>query len=97
MAVHAHLPNKGGKHPVLDWLVTFMAVAGPALGVPQVIEIFVTHDASGLSLAAWIGFTCYTIVFLTYGAVYKLKPVIVAQSLWLCVYVSVIFGILVYG
>lgn len=97
MATHAHVKHKGGKHPLLDGLVTIMAVVGPLLGLPQVFEIFAGQDASGVSLAAWLGFTFYTLVFLSYGIVYKLKPVIVAQSLWLCIYILVISGILLYG
>lgn len=97
MAVHAHIPKNHNKHPILDKLVVIMAVVGPLLGVPQVVEIYAGQDASGVSLIAWLGFTLYTIVFLTYGIVYKLKPVIVAQALWLCVYLSVVGGVLLYG
>jgi|SRR5687767_2435947 uncharacterized protein with PQ loop repeat len=99
MATHAHINHskKPNKHPVLDGLVTAMAVVGPLFGLPQVYEIYVGQDASGVSLASWLGFSFYTLVFLTYGIVYKLKPVIIAQSLWLCIYILIISGILLYG
>lgn len=97
MATHAHVNHKKGKHIFLDRLVVVMAVVGPLLGIPQVVDIYVGQDASGVSLLAWLGFSFYTLVFLIYGITYKLRPVIVAQSLWLCVYVFVISGILLYG
>lgn len=97
MATHAHVSRKPGKHPALDSLVALMAIAGPLLGLPQAIQIFVERDATGLSIWAWLGFTAYTLVFLTYGIVYRLRPVIVTQILWLCLYLAVISGIVVYG
>jgi uncharacterized protein with PQ loop repeat len=99
MATHAHINHakKSNKHGLLNGLVSVMAVVGPLLGLPQVFEIFVGQDASGVSLITWIGFSFYTLVFLTYGIVYKLKPVIIAQSLWFAIYSLIIIGTLLYG
>jgi uncharacterized protein with PQ loop repeat len=95
MPVHAHIPHRRPK-TLLDWSVTVMAVVGPLLGLPQIIEIYTTQNVSGLSLLAWIGFTFYTLVFLTFGIVHKLKPLIITQTLWLATYILIIIGILLY-
>ncbi|HSE29295.1 MAG TPA: hypothetical protein VLA77_01790 [Candidatus Saccharimonadales bacterium] len=96
MAAHAHVP-KNGKHTFLNKIVNVMAVVGPLFGLPQVISIHTTHQVEGLALWSWIGFCAYSIVFLTYGIVYKLRPVILAQVMWLTVYTLIIVGILLYN
>jgi len=96
MAAHAHIKPKG-RVAVLERLVAVMAIAGPLFGLPQVIGIFVSHDASSIALWSWVGFSCYSLVFLWYGIVNKLKPVIIAQVMWLTIYSLVITGTLLYG
>lgn len=74
-----------------------MAVVSPLLGVPQAVEIFVERDASGLSLFSWLAFTAVALVFLAYAITHRIKPLIVAEALWLVVYAAIIPGILIYG
>lgn len=98
MATHAHLgKTKSSKHKFLELAVSVMAIAGPLFGLPQVITIYASHDASSIALWSWIGFSLYSLVFLTYGIVHKLRPVIVAQIMWLSIYTLVIIGTLLYG
>lgn len=98
MATHAHISkNKPSKHKFLELAVSVMAIAGPLFGLPQVVEIYASHDASSIALWSWIGFSLYSLVFLTYGIVNRLRPVITAQIMWLSIYALVIIGTLLYG
>lgn len=91
-----HKKPKLKKSPV-DRAMDVVAIASPALGVPQAVQIFATQDASGLSLLSWGSFACVSIVFLLYGLQHHIKPLILTQVLWLTIYAAVIPGILIYG
>lgn len=72
-------------------------VAYPLSAVPQAVSIYAHHNASGLSLVSWLGFTLIELVFLFYGLVNKLRPLILTGFMWLAVYAFIIFGIVYYG
>jgi uncharacterized protein with PQ loop repeat len=65
--------------------------------LPQSYKIWMYKDASSLSLVTWIAFLCLAIVWFTYGVVHREKPIIIAQTCWFIVHLSVIIGVLVYG
>lgn len=74
-----------------------VAVVSPMLGVPQAVQIFTQHNASGLSLFTWCTFAVVSAVYLWYAVAHHLRPLIVTETLWLLVYAAVIPGILIYG
>lgn len=82
---------------MVDNLMSLAAFASPLLGVPQAVQVFANEDASGLSMFSWVAFAVVAVVFLIYALMHKIKPLIVAQSLWLIVYAAVIAGIILYG
>ena len=88
--------SKAKKAPI-DRAADVMGYMSPLLGVPQVVQIFVTHNASGLSLFTWASFAVVSSVFLAYALKHQIKPLIVAEALWLAIYAAVIPGILIYG
>ncbi len=88
--------NKPKKHPI-DLAADLVGYISPALGLPQAVQIYATHDATGLSLFSWASFAAVSAVFLVYGIRHKIKPLIVANGLWMAIYAAVIPGILIYG
>lgn len=88
-------PNKWVN--LLDKLLLIMAVFGPAMNVPQAIQIFVTKNASGLSLLSFICFAFFDVFWCIYGIVHKENPIIIGYALWFLTNLGVVVGILMYG
>ena len=73
------------------------AIVYPLSAVPQAIQIFVRHEARDLSLITWAGFALIELVFLAYGVVHNLRPIILSGVLWMAVYAIIIAGIVEYS
>jgi len=100
MAFHYHLFKylRTKKHKThVDKLMSFAAVLHPLSALPQVIQVYRTKEAAGLSIVMWLGFLCLGFIFLSYGIAHRLKPYIMMQILWLITDVAMIVGILKYA
>jgi len=88
-------PNKGIRF--LDKLIFVVGVLGPLMTIPQVIKIWVEHNAAGVSFLTWSSFLIFDSVWLTYGIVHKEKPIIVSYSVWLVLELIIVIGIIRYN
>ena len=77
-------------------LTLVAAVVQPLMTVPQVVQLYTTHDASGLSLATWLGYAIIGLVFLAYGIKYRLVPIATTQVIWFVLQISIVIGILMW-
>lgn len=91
--VHQHIANKK-KPSTFDNVIMIAAITYPVTGMPQVIDVF-SGNIEGVSLTSWLSFTLFSALFLVYGIVYKLKPIIITDALWLVVNGLVVIGILI--
>lgn len=82
---------------IVDKLMLIAAVAHPLSGLPQIIQIYTTQNVQGVSVATWLGFMVLGIVYLYYGILHKLKPIIITQVLWFIVDLAIVLGVLLYG
>jgi uncharacterized protein with PQ loop repeat len=73
------------------------AIVQPLITIPQIIEIYSKQSAQDVSLATWIGYLVFGVVFLVYGAVFKLKPIFFGQIIWVTMQSIVIIGIILYS
>jgi uncharacterized protein with PQ loop repeat len=87
--------NKYGV--VIDDAMAIAAVIHPLTALPQVIMIYVTRNATGVSLATWLGFMAIGLVFLAYGVYHRLTLLIVNQVLWFMLDAAVVIGVLRFG
>lgn len=94
------------KHPlisrtvekrVLDRAIYLAAFAGPLTALPQIYQIFSTQQADGISIWFWLMGTGFSVIWLAHGIFYRLKPIIVTQTLWIAMNLIVIFGIMLYN
>lgn len=95
------MPDRKNTHSVtktsfIDMLVNVAAVVHPLTALPQVYDIYSTHNVAGISLWTWLGFMFIGFVFLAYGLAHRLKPIILTQLLWFIVDAMVIIGVLLY-
>lgn len=81
----------------IDGVMGVAAVAHPMIAIPQVLQIYITKQATGLSLLTWGTFGLFGFIFLAYGFVHKLRPYIIMQLIWITVNTSIVVGILLYG
>jgi uncharacterized protein with PQ loop repeat len=89
--------RKATKPRLVDHLTYFAAVAEPLVTIPQVYAIFSTKDASGISISAWLGFECFTTIWIWYALVHKEKMILVYQGLFWILDGMVIIGAILYS
>lgn len=90
--VHAHLAQKK-QLTLFDKVIILAAFLYPLSGLPQVIEVF-NGQIQGVSLWSWAGFIGFSALFLAYGLIHRIAPMIITNILWLAVDSLVIIGVL---
>lgn len=89
-------PSRIFKVAIVDVLVYVASIASPILTLPQVYDIYVYQDASGVSVISWGAYTLFTIPWLAYGIVHKEKVLIFNNCIWIFVNASVFIGAMLY-
>lgn len=65
----------------------------PLSGIPQVIEVY-NGQVDGVSLLSWLSFIAFSALFLSYGLIHKITPMIITNTLWLGVDGLVVIGMI---
>lgn len=88
------------KHFLWKWWfdtsLTYGGLLGSLITLPQVLEIWVNHNASGVSLISWTGYMFGNCIWLTYGILHKERAVIFAYILAVPMSIAIVIGILLY-
>ncbi len=74
-------------------MVVFATIE-PIATIPQILELWQKHNASGVSLITWLFYSITSCIWLAYGIIKKDKPLIVSGSLWVLSQGLVVVGIL---
>lgn len=90
--VHAHLAKKK-QLTLFDKIIILAAFLYPLSSLPQVVEVF-NGQTEGVSILSWVSFMCFAGLFLAYGLIHKITPMIITNILWLAVDGLVIVGLL---
>lgn len=91
--LNKHLASKK-RLTVFDKIVIAAAFMYPLTGLAQVYNVFQGH-IDGVSLLSWFGFISFATLFLIYGSIHDIKPMIISNTIWLVVDGLVIVGLLV--
>ena len=83
--------------PVLEKVVMLIAIFYPLTALPQLLEIWVGKDASGVSLLSWSFFLIVTLILITYSFMKNEKKLALMWVMWVVMYVGIIIGIIIYG
>ncbi|MEK6938450.1 MAG: hypothetical protein AABX04_05375 [Nanoarchaeota archaeon] len=94
---HQQYPHSKRPYRILDRMILILSVIFPLTTIPQIYNIWIEHDAAGVSLITWSLFLILSIPFLTYAIVHKIKPYIIMNCLWMIVYALVIIGTIIYA
>lgn len=100
-----HSKSKINKHKsrhiyqgaFIDKAIYIAAFLEPLSTVPQVVTIFKTKTAAGVSISTWLIYVLFSFLWLWYGIVHKQKALIVAEVLFILTEGLVVIGGIIYG
>ncbi len=81
----------------MDKAIYVVAILGPIMTLPQVINIWINKNASGVSVISWSSYVILSLFWLTYGILHKEKPIIFTSVLWIILDILIAVGAVIYG
>jgi|SRR3989338_2320101 len=89
-------PARDAWKRYLDYLMYGVAFFAPFALVPQILQLYTTKSAEGLSLPTWLLFIVIHILWGTYGAVHNDKHILFASILMALFNGVIVIGVLLY-
>lgn len=86
-------PERGKKF--FDEFMYVIAIIGPFMILPQVMEILVNKNVQGISVATWFLFGVTAIFWFVYGILHKERPIALASFLSIIFNFLVVIGVLI--
>ena len=80
----------------LDYLMYGVGIVSPIALVPQILQIYTTHSATGVSLSTWILIAFFNSLWALYGAVHKDKQLFFANAFVVLFDLIIVVGLLLY-
>ncbi|MFZ1300994.1 MAG: hypothetical protein WAQ27_00205 [Candidatus Microsaccharimonas sp.] len=93
--LHKHIEKKK-RLTNFDIVIIIASFLYPLTGIPQVIQIF-QGATDGVSIYSWVGFMCFSTLFLIYGFKHKIVPMMITNSIWILIDSLVVIGFLLYN
>jgi len=81
----------------LDLVAYVFIGVGIFFAVPQVIEIYDSKDASGVSLMTWAGWSGSAIFWIFYGWYRRIRPIFIGSFFKLALNLMIVYGVVLYG
>lgn len=88
--------NRKQKKEILE-IALVVAVIQPLTVLPQIIHIFQHHSARDVSLITWVLLLIFNSLNLIYASVFKIKPIIINNAVWVVIDAMVVAGVVMYG
>src|SRR5436305_8829425 len=100
--ISAHSPCTGATPPapapsMLEKSLRVLSVVTMVMTVPQVLTIWVGHNASGVSLASWSAYLTSACLWLVYGLQKHDKTVYVACIGWIVLDAAIVVGVVIHS
>lgn len=89
-------PHPDARKRTVDIMVFLVGGFGPLFTIPQLMQVWVEKNASGLSLITWVAYVAFSFVWLLYGIVHKEKPIIFANSMYMILNTVIVIGIVIF-
>ncbi|MEK7612754.1 MAG: hypothetical protein AAB449_01240 [Patescibacteria group bacterium] len=90
-------PSKKFLIRLLDQVVILAGIVGMVMTLPQLSNIFIDHNAAGVSALSWGAYAVIDLPWMLYGFVHKETPLIITYTSWLVLNTAVCVGALLYG
>ncbi len=94
---HEKYPHPNKWKRLMDDSVYLVAIFGPLMTLPQILNIWIDKNASGVSIVTWGGYLLGALFWLAYGIMHKEKPIIFTYTVWIVLYSIVVLGIVLFG
>jgi uncharacterized protein with PQ loop repeat len=88
-------PNKWKN--LVDRLIYFVGFFGMIFTIPQITNIWIDNNFSGVSFLSWGAYLIVGGFWLLYGILHKEKPIIVIYSCLVVIYFLIVLGLVVKG
>jgi len=99
---HHMSKNKRHRHKkssnlisLVDKSIYVFALFAVAANVPQLLNIWVDKNTSGVSIVSWTGFLIASVFWLWYGLLHKEMPIIFINFLLILVQGAIVVGLLI--
>jgi uncharacterized protein with PQ loop repeat len=107
-AIHKHTRERVFKklepypHPdkfknLIDRLIYIVAFFGIVFTIPQITNIWIDNDSSGVSFLSWGAYLIMAGFWLLYGVLHKEKPMIIIYSCLVILDFLIVLGLLLKG
>ena len=95
----AACPKPSAEQPptALERVLRMMSVATMLMTVPQVLTIWLGHDAGGVSLLSWGAYLVSALLCFVYGLQKRDKTIYLACIGWIVLDIAVVAGVIMYG
>ena len=90
-------PHPDKKIQLLDSVTMVIALIWPAMFIPQVHDIYTTHNASGINIYSFVISCILVLPWIAYGIVHREKAIWIGNILWLMIYSLIAVGAYLYG
>ncbi len=94
---HEPFPSKNKLKRNFDKLIYIAVIFGPIMTIPQLLKIWTSKNAAGVSFIAWASFSVISILWLTYGILHKEKPIIFMNLALIILQALIAISALIYG
>ena len=86
-----------GSDAVLRRLLGGMSIFTMLMTIPQVLTIWISHQAAGVSILSWSAYLVSAVLWLWFGIQKRDKNIYLPCVGWIILDIAVIVGVLVYG
>lgn len=94
---HARARKRAGlPKKAIDWLIYPVAIASPLALVPQVVQLYATHSAAGLSYLTWTLLAALNFLWVFYGFLHRERPIIITNLTFMLLDLAIVGGIFLY-
>lgn len=84
------------RNQAIERFMIVFATIEPLTTIPQIVLLYTTKNAIGLSLSMWVLYVVAAVVWLFYGIHIKSKALIASSVFWILTEIPVVIGILIY-
>lgn len=89
-------PSKRFWIRFLDRILIIIAVVGPLMSLPQLLEVYMNQNADNISFLSWSSWAFFNLIWLIYGIVHKERPIIITYTLWFIVNAMMAISVIIF-
>jgi uncharacterized protein with PQ loop repeat len=94
------MPHGGGTrspNTLLRRLLGGMSIFTLVMSIPQILAIWVQHEAAGVSVVSWSAYLLSALLWFWYGLQQRDRNIYLPCIGWIAIDIAVVAGALVYG